>query len=100
MVFSCLVTGRMAVALSVRSSRRTIFATGPFGNRPMIAALFVTLLMQMAVVYTPMLGRFFTTVPLEPGELGLVAGATVVLMVWLEGEKVLRGLAGNRGEHA
>lgn len=65
MVFTFLVLNRMAVALSVRSDRQSLFRIGLLSNPPLCGAIIVTFLLQLMVVYTPLLNPIFSTVPLS-----------------------------------
>jgi Ca2+-transporting ATPase len=92
MVFTFLVTSRMAVALSVRSDRRTLVEIGPFSNRPLTGAVLVTFLLQLAVVYLPPLCALFGTEPLTWRELAVTFAAGGIVQAAGEGEKFIRRL--------
>ncbi len=98
MVFTFLVTSRMAVALSVRSDRQTLAEIGPFSNRPLAGAVFATFLLQLAVVYLPPLRALFGTVPLTWRELAVAFAVGGIVQAAGEGEKLIRrAFQGKRG---
>ncbi len=90
MVFTFLVTSRMAVALSVRSDRQTLAEIGPFSNRPLAGAVLATFLLQLAVVYLPPLSNLFGTEPLTWRELVLTFAVGGIVQTAGEGEKLIR----------
>ena len=98
MVFTFLVAGRMAVALSGRSRRHTLAEIGPFGNRSLTVAIVITLLLQSAVIYLPPFHRVFATVPLTIGQLAMVVGASMIVLVVGEGEKVVLRIVRRRAQ--
>jgi Ca2+-transporting ATPase len=65
MVFTALVMSQMAFALSVRSERESVFKIGLFSNPAMLSAIGLTILLQLLVIYVPILQDFFKTVPLD-----------------------------------
>jgi len=75
MVFTTVTLSQMGNVMAVRSERESLFRIGAFTNRPLLAAVALTVALQMALVYLPGPGRIFMTVPLSPRDLAL----TVVL---------------------
>ncbi len=88
MVFTALVIGRMAVVMSVRSEKDSIFRIGFFGNSPLCGAIALTVALQMAVVYIPFLNPIFNTQPLAPNELLLTFALSTVVLFAVEIEKL------------
>jgi P-type Ca2+ transporter type 2C len=86
MLFTTMVLAQLFLAMAVRSSRESLFSIGVFSNRPMVAALAVTLVLHLGVIYVPVMQGFFKTTALSLSELGLcvVAGATVFVAVEVE----------------
>lgn len=81
MVFTFLVMNRMAVAFAVRSDYLSLCKIGIFTNKPLLGAVFITFLLQMAVIYVPFLNPVFSSVPLSLAELAttlVLAGGTIV----------------------
>ena len=95
-LFTTLAFAQMAHVLAIRSRRETLFRRGIFTNRPLLLAVAVTVLLQLAAVYAPPLQGIFRTVPLLPGTLALCAAASAALFFALEGGKYVVGLARGR----
>jgi P-type Ca2+ transporter type 2C len=81
MVFSTLTFSQMGNVLAIRSSRDSLFTIGVLSNKPLLVAVVVTLLLQLAVIYVPFLQNFFSTVPLSAKEL-LLAVTLGSLVFW------------------
>jgi Ca2+-transporting ATPase len=95
LVFSTLVLTQMALALAVRSEHDSIVRIGLWSNKPLLGAILLTLVLQLAVVYAPALQHLFHTVALSPGELAasLLLSTSVFWGVELE-----KWLARRRGQ--
>lgn len=72
MTFTCFVLFDMFNALSFRSQRKSIFSLGFTTNRMFLAAVTLSLLGQLLVVYFPPLQRVFQTEPLSLNDLLLL----------------------------
>jgi Ca2+-transporting ATPase len=59
-------------------------------NRPLLGAVTLTVLLQLAVVYVPALNTLFSTVPLTPLQLGVCFAAAAAILVAVEIEKWAR----------
>ncbi len=57
---------------------------------PLLYAVLLTFLLQMATIYVPWLNPIFQTAPLSLGELALCMGAALVVLVAVELEKAWR----------
>lgn len=90
MVFTALVIGRMAVVMSVRSEEDSIFRIGVFSNRPLLGAIALTVMLQLAVVYVPFLNPIFNTEPLTTEELLFTLAVSFVVFFAVEIEKLIR----------
>jgi Ca2+-transporting ATPase len=64
MAFATLVAFRWFSALNARSDRQSLFSLGIWGNRYLVAAIALSALLQIAVIYVPFLQVGFHTVPL------------------------------------
>ena len=64
MAFVTLCTSELIRAFAARSEYHSIFRIGFFTNRWMVAAVALSFLLVLAVVYLPFLAPFFDTVPL------------------------------------
>lgn len=93
MVFTTLTLAQMGNALAIRSNWDSFFSIGIFSNRLMVVSVLLTFVLQMALVYLPLLQRFFRTVALEPRDLAisLLASSSVFVVVemtkWLNRRK-------------
>lgn len=90
MVFTTLVFAQLLLALAERSRRESLWRIGFFTNPHMVGAVALTFGLQFAVVYVPFLQRFFKTVGLSPGELGLCALLGLAVYAAVELAKMLR----------
>ncbi len=71
MVFTTVTLSQMGNVMAVRSERDSLFRIGPFTNRPLLAAVGLTVVLQLAVIYLPGPAEVFGTVPLSPADLAL-----------------------------
>ncbi len=69
MVFTIIAWSQLMVALAVRSEKESFFKLGLFTNKAMLGAVIVGVLLQLAVIYIPVLNPIFYTKPLTAGEL-------------------------------
>ncbi|HUO54283.1 MAG TPA: HAD-IC family P-type ATPase, partial [Rhodoblastus sp.] len=94
MVFTVLAWSEMAHVLAIRSERESLFAVGLFSNLPLLGAVLLTILLQLAVIYLPSLNRIFHTAPLTGAELAACFGLSSLTFFLVEIEKFLarRGL--------
>jgi Ca2+-transporting ATPase len=69
MTFTCFVFFDMFNALSCRSQTKFIFEIGLFSNRFFVAAVFFSIIGQMAVIYLPPLQYVFQTEALSASDL-------------------------------
>jgi Ca2+-transporting ATPase len=90
MVFTVLCFAQLAHVLAVRSERESLFTQGLFSNRPLLGAVFLAFLLQLASIYVPFLNGMFRTAPLSAAELALTLGIASVVFWAVEGEKWLR----------
>jgi len=89
MVFTVLTLSQLGHVLAIRSERESLFSLGMFPNRPLIAAVLLTIALQMAVLYVPALNPIFKTAPLSWDELALCLALSCVVFVGVEIEKTL-----------
>jgi Ca2+-transporting ATPase len=93
-VFTVLTVSQLFHSLEVRSERASLFQIGLTSNLPMLGAVGLTVALQLAVIYVPLLNPIFKTSPLPPAELALCFGLSSLVGVAVEIEKALvrRGL--------
>jgi len=89
MAFSTLTFSQLALALAIRSDKDSVFAKGLFSNRPMVAALLLSVVLQLGAIYAPFLQRFLETVPLEGKDLALSLALSTIVFWAVEIEKLL-----------
>ena len=90
MVFTTLTLAQMAHVLAIRSEGDSLWRLGLRTNRPLLAAVALTIALQLATVYIPWLQPVFRTVPLSGVELGVCLVAAVVVLLAVEAEKAWR----------
>jgi Ca2+-transporting ATPase len=93
-VFTVLTVSQLFHSLAVRSESTSLFRIGLFSNLPMLGAVLLTLLLQMAVIYVPALNSIFHTQPLPMFDLAvcLVLSSLVLVAVEIEKWLVRRGI--------
>jgi Ca2+-transporting ATPase len=90
-VFTTLCLAQMGHALSARSEQ-PLWQVPPFSNPWLLWAVLLTSALQLSLLYVPPLASFFGTTPLPAADLGLCVGVSAVFFVYLELDKVVRGL--------
>ena len=81
MVFTTLTLSEMFLALAVRSHRESLFRIGLTSNKPMLAAISGSLLLQVGLLYLPVVQPVFRTMPLAPKDL-FISAALASLSLW------------------
>ncbi|MGB5305444.1 MAG: cation-translocating P-type ATPase [Gammaproteobacteria bacterium] len=87
MVFTVLTVSQLFHSLAVRSERESIFVIGLASNPAMLGAVLLTLLLQLAVIYIPVLNPIFHTQPLPLLDLLVCLGLSSLVLVAVELEK-------------
>jgi len=90
MVFTVLTLSQMAHVLAIRSERESLWQLGLGSNRPLLGAVALTFVLQMATIYVPALNPIFKTQPLDLDELAICLGAAALVGVAVELEKAWR----------
>ncbi len=88
-VFTVLTFSQLMHVIAIRSERRSVITQGLFSNRPLLGAILLTVLLQLAVIYVPAFHGVFKTSPLSPGELGVCFALPAVVLIAVETEKLL-----------
>jgi P-type Ca2+ transporter type 2C len=89
MVFTTLCLSQMGHAMAVRSNSRLTAELNPFSNPFILIAVTLTSILQLLLIYVEPLRNFFGTHILSLPELGVCAGASMLVFVWVEMEKLL-----------
>jgi Ca2+-transporting ATPase len=90
MVFTVLCFSQMGHALVSRSEYEYIFRIGVFSNRPLIGAIALTFILQLALIYIPFCNEIFNTQPLTWGELGICLLISTITFHAVEFEKFIK----------
>ena len=96
MVFTTLAFSQMAHVMAIRSGTDSLFSVGVLSNRWLAAAVAATVMLQLVVVYVPVLNRVFDTVPLSSSDLVLATLLAGIVFAAAEIEKWLRRRAERR----
>jgi Ca2+-transporting ATPase len=89
-VLTALCFSQLGHVMAVRSERASSFELGLRSNLPLLGAVVLTILLQLAIVYIPILSSVFKTVPLSSGELAVCVAAAGVVFGIVEVEKWTR----------
>jgi P-type Ca2+ transporter type 2C len=90
MVFTVLTLGQMAHVMAIRSEGQPLWRLGLRTNKPLLGAVLLTLALQLATIYVPVLNPIFKTQPLSGPELALCFAAALVVWLAVELEKTWR----------
>jgi len=88
-VFTVLTVSQLFHSLAVRSDSASLWQIGLFSNLPMLGAVLLTLLLQMAVIYLPALNSIFYTQPLPLYDLAVCLALSSLVLFAVEIEKWL-----------
>jgi Ca2+-transporting ATPase len=87
MVFTVLCLSQFGNALAVRSEKESLFKTGLLSNKPLLGAIILSFIFQMATIYVPFLNPIFKTKPLYLDELLITIGLSSIVFFVVEAEK-------------
>jgi P-type Ca2+ transporter type 2C len=96
MVFTSLCIAQMGHAIAIRSNNRLTIEVNPFSNIFVLAAVIVTTILQLMLIYVPPLRDFFGTYWLPPTELAICIGFSALMFVWIELEKLFFRFMGKK----
>ena len=88
MVFTVLTLSQMAHVLAIRSETESLWRLGLGSNRPLLGAVLLTFVLQLATIYVPFLNPIFKTEALSLAELLICLAASAVVFIAVEIEKV------------
>ena len=89
MVFTTLTLSQMAHVMAIRSERLSLFRIGVLSNRPLLGAVVLTIILQLALVYVPFLQQVFKTAALPARDLALSVAVPAFIFWAVEFEKWL-----------
>ena len=87
MVFTTLTLAQMAHVMAIRSERRSLFEIGLLSNKPLLGAVALTVVMQLALVYVPFFQSIFKTIALPLPDLILTLVVSSLIFWAVEVEK-------------
>ncbi|HET9180236.1 MAG TPA: cation-translocating P-type ATPase [Terriglobia bacterium] len=87
MVFTTLTLSQMAHVMAIRSERWSVFEIGLKSNLPLLGAVGLTVVLQLALIYVPFLQPIFKTVALPVPDLLLTAAVSSIVLAAVELEK-------------
>ena len=90
MVFTVLCLSQFGHVLAIRSEKESLFTQGIFSNKPLVGAVLLAFILQMATVYVPFLNPIFKTEPLTMSELILSLALSSVVFFAVEVEKYFK----------
>ncbi|MEZ7504323.1 cation-translocating P-type ATPase [Flavobacterium sp. Arc2] len=89
--FTVLCFSQMGHIMAIRSGRESLFKIGVFSNKPLLAALLLTVLLQMMIIYVPFFNMVFKTQPLSWYELLITLLASSIVFWAVEiGKWIIR----------
>jgi Ca2+-transporting ATPase len=89
-IFTVLCLSQMGNVLALRSEKESLFSLGLFSNIPLLGAILLTFVLQMAIIYVPFLNSIFKTQPLTLNELVICLVLSTVVFWGVETAKWIR----------
>jgi Ca2+-transporting ATPase len=89
MVFCVLVFCQLVHSMAIRSETRSLFRLGLLSNPALLGAIALSVVLQLALLYVPWLQDIFRTTALTPAQLAVVFVVPLVVLLAVEGEKLL-----------
>jgi P-type Ca2+ transporter type 2C len=80
MAFTTLVMIELFNAFNAKSESKTIFTSGILKNKYLLGAVIISVLLQLAVIYTP-LSTVFDTMVLSLGDWAIILGISSIILV-------------------
>lgn len=87
MAFTVLCFSQMGHIMAIRSDRESLFKIGIFSNKPLLSALFLSVILQLTLIYSPFFNRIFKTQPLSIYELAITFATSSIVFWAVEIEK-------------
>ena len=88
MVFTTLCLAQMGHAIAIRSSSKLTIQLNPFSNPYLLGSVVITSILQLLLIYVEPFQKFFGTHYLTLQELSVCIGASALVFVWIELEKL------------
>lgn len=90
MAFATLAFSQLIHAFNNRSTRKSLFQIGPFGNKPLIAAALLSITLQILATQTSLGNHIFKTIALDADKWLFVVLASLIPFAAVELKKQLR----------
>jgi Ca2+-transporting ATPase len=90
MVFTVLTFSQLAHVLAIRSDSESLLRQRMFSNPPLMGAVLLTVMLQLLVIYLPVLNPIFNTQPLSSSELLICILLSSIVLLAVETEKWLK----------
>lgn len=99
MAFTVLCFSQMGHVMAIRSERESLFTIGVFSNKPLLGALFLTVILQLILIYSSFFNTIFKTQPLSIYELAITFIVSSVVFWAVEIEKwIIRSRSKNSSQ--
>ena len=90
LLFTMLTLSQMAHVMAIRSERQSLFQIGLMSNKPLLGAVFLTVVLQLALVYCAVSAGILQDQAAASGpDLALTMALSSVVFVAVEIEKLL-----------
>ncbi|MDO8693384.1 MAG: calcium-translocating P-type ATPase, PMCA-type [Sheuella sp.] len=89
MAFAVITLSQLGHVMAIRSEKESLFSMGIFSNKPLLLAVVVTFVLQLATIYVPVCNVIFKTDPLTMHELAICLALSSVVFFAVEIEKWL-----------
>ncbi len=90
MIFTVLCLSQLGHVLAIRTEKDSLFTIGPLSNKPLLGAVFFTIILQLLIIYIPVFQGMFKTQALTLGELALSLALSTVIFFTVEVEKYIK----------
>ncbi len=82
-VFTTLVLSQLLHTFNYRFKRKGIFRKGIWANKYLNLVIFVSIILQVIIIYTPDLQKIFSTAALGLNHWGLIAACSIVPVIFI-----------------
>ncbi|MFI5130755.1 MAG: cation transporting ATPase C-terminal domain-containing protein, partial [Chitinophagales bacterium] len=89
-VFTVLCFSQLWHVMAIRSDTRSLFRQGLLGNKNLLGAIAITVLLQFIIIYVPQLNGFFHTSPLTWIEMVTAVAVSSIVFWAVEAEKLIK----------
>jgi Ca2+-transporting ATPase len=89
MVFTTLTLSQMSHVMAIRSGDESLFRVGLLSNKPLLAAVALTFVLQLLAIYAPLFQGFLETEALPIADLAIAIALSTIIFWGVEVEKWL-----------